>query len=167
MVLAANLLAPNAGLIFWMALSFLALLLILRKYAWGPITTAIQSREDQIRESMERAERALAEAKEVQADNTRARRDAEADAQKLLREAREEVERLRSDEADKTRTQIQQMQDQARIDIEREKDSALDSLRQEVADLAIRAAEKILRENLDADRQKKIVDDFLGEISSN
>jgi len=40
-------------------------------------------------------------------------------------------------------------------------------LRQEVADLAIRAAEKILRENLDADRQKKLVDDFLGDISSN
>ena len=81
--------------------------------------------------------------------------------------SREEAERLRSVEVDKTRAQIQQMQEAAQSEIEREKHSALNSLRQEVADLAISAAEKILRENLDADRQKRIVSDFLKDLPKN
>ncbi len=84
-----------------------------------------------------------------------------------MREAREAADMLRSEEIDKTRAQIQHLQEQAKQEIMREKDSALDSLRQEVADLAINAAEKILNENLDADRQKRIVDDFLKSLPKN
>ena len=166
-VIAANILAPDAGLILWIAVTFAALLFVLRKFAWGPITSALTTRETTIHDSLAQAEKALAEAKQLQADNTKARREAEAQAQTIIREAREESDRLRTEEVDKTRTQIQQLQDSAQAEIEREKDNALNSLRQEVADLAIRAAEKILRENLDADRQKKIVDNFLGDLSKN
>ncbi len=116
---------------------------------------------------MELAERALSEAKEIQADNTRAHREAESSAQRILREARDETERLRVDEIEKTKDQILRMQEMAQQEIEREKDAALDTLRQEVADLAIGAAEKILNENLDTGRQKRIVDDFLGDLSKN
>jgi F-type H+-transporting ATPase subunit b len=166
-VLAANLLAPDAGLIVWVTITFAVLLFLLKKFAWGPITSALATREDTIRESMEQAERALAEAKQLQSDNTKARREAEAQAQSIIREARDESERLRTEEVDKTRDQIHQLQETAKAEIEREKENALNSLRQEVADLAIQAAEAILRENLDADRQKKIVEDFLGDLSKN
>lgn len=166
-VFAASLLSPDAGLIFWIAVTFGLLLVLLRKFAWGPITSALTQREATIAESIAQAEKALAEAKQLQADNTKARREAEAQAQAILREAREEAERLRGEEVDKTRSQIKQMQDSAQAEIEREKQSALDSLRAEVADLAVQAAEKILRANLDADRQKKIVSDFLGDLSKN
>ncbi len=166
-VLAANLLAPDAGLIVWITITFAVLLFLLKKFAWGPITSARATREDTIRESMEQAERALAEAKQLQSDNTKARREAEAQAQSIIREARDESERLRTEEVDKTRDQIHQLQETAQAEIEREKENALNSLRQEVADLAIQAAEAILRENLDADRQKKIVEDFLGDLSKN
>jgi len=166
-VFAANILAPDAGLILWIAITFGLLLILLKKFAWGPITSALSTRETTIHESLAQAEKALAEAKQLQADNTKARRESEAQAQNIIREAREESERVRTEEVDKTRAQIKQLQDSAQAEIEREKDNALNSLRQEVADLAIRAAEKILRENLDADRQKKIVDNFLGDLSKN
>lgn len=166
-VLAADLLAPDAGLIFWIAITFGLLLFLLGKFAWKPITSALSERETTIHESLAQAEKALAEAKQLQADNTKARRDAEAQAQSIIRESREEAERVRTEEVEKTRSQIKQLQDQAQAEIAREKDSALNSLRQEVADLAIRSAEKILRENLDADRQKKIVDNFLGDLTKN
>ncbi|MGA0255822.1 MAG: F0F1 ATP synthase subunit B [Rhodothermales bacterium] len=164
---AASLLAPDLGLIVWIGITFGILLILLRKLAWGPITSALAQREATISESMEQAEKALAEAKQLQADNTKARREAEAQAQAILREAREEAERMRSEEVDKTRAQIQHLQESAQAEIEREKQSALDSLRTEVADLAVQAAEKILRENLDADRQKKIVNDFLSDLPKN
>jgi len=166
-VLAVDLLAPDAGLIVWIGITFLALLILLKKYAWGPITSALTERETTIHESLAQAEKALAEAKQLQADNTKARREAEAQSQSIIREARDEAERVRTEEVDKTRNQIKLLQEQAQVEIEREKDSALYSLRQEVADLAIRSAEKILRENLDAARQKKIVDNFLGDLSKN
>ncbi|WP_456424480.1 F0F1 ATP synthase subunit B [Rhodocaloribacter sp.] len=166
-ILAAGLLSPNVGLIFWITVTFLLLLLLLRRYAWGPIIKALDTRERKIEESMARAEQALAEARKIQADNDRARREAEQEAQRILREAREAAERMRTEEVEKTRAQIRQMQEQAQAEIEREKQSALDALRAEVADLAIRAAEKILHENLDATRQRKIVDAFIDDLPKN
>ncbi|MFB3133574.1 MAG: F0F1 ATP synthase subunit B [Rhodothermales bacterium] len=166
-ILAADLLDPNFGLVIWLAIVFSILLFILKRYAWGPITSALEDRERNIDESIQRAEKALAEAKQLQADNQRARREAEQEAQRLLRAAREEAERLRGEEVQKTREQIQHLRDQAQAEIEREKDSALDALRAEVADLAIQAAEIILQENLDAPRQRRLVANFIDELPKN
>jgi F-type H+-transporting ATPase subunit b len=59
------------------------------------------------------------------------------------------------------------MQEQAQAEIEREKQGALQELRDEVADLAIDAASKILREDIDSQRQRKLVDDFIGDLPTN
>ena len=165
--LALDLLSPNWGLLFWKTIVFGVTFWLLYKYAWGPITKALTEREDTIDSSIQRAERALTEAREVQADNERARREAEQEAQRLLRAAREEADRLRSEEVQKTREAILEMREQAQGEIEREKDSALDALRAEVADLAIRAAEKILQANLDAPSQRRLVENFIDELPKN
>jgi F-type H+-transporting ATPase subunit b len=166
-LVAASLLNPNVGLVIWLSIVFLLLLLVLRRFAWGPITSALEERERTIDESIQRAEKALAEAKQIQADNEKARREAEQDAQRILREARETADRLRSEEVEKTRAQIRQMQEQAQAEIEREKQGALNELRAEVADLAIQAAGKIIRENLDGERQRRLVDNFIDELPKN
>ncbi len=166
-IFAANLLSPNFGLVIWLAIVFSILLVILKRYAWGPITSALEDRERTIDESIQRAEKALTEAKQLQADNERARREAEQEAQRLLRAAREQADHLRNEEVQKTREQIQHLRDQAQAEIEREKDSALDALRAEVADLAIQAAEIILQENLDAPRQRRLVETFIDELPKN
>ncbi|RMH62792.1 MAG: ATP synthase F0 subunit B [Bacteroidetes bacterium] len=166
-VVAAGLLEPYAGLIFWKAIAFGLLLFILYRFAWGPITKALTEREQNIDMSLRKAEEALAEARQIQADNARARREAEQDAQRILREAREAAEKLRTEEIERTRAQIRQMQEQAQAEIEREKQGALQALRAEVADLAIQAAEKILAENLDPARQRRLVDDFINQLPRN
>lgn len=166
-ILAADLLTPNAGLIFWKALVFGLLLFLLYKFAWNPIMAALSEREETIDSSIKRAEHALAEAKKIQQENTRARREAEAEAQRIMREARETADRVRTEEVDKTREQIRKLKEQAEADIEREKQSALDELRDEVAALAIGAAEKILRETLDTGRQRKLVDRFIDDLPTN
>ena len=116
---------------------------------------------------MDRAEKALAEARQIQSDNEKARREAEQEAQRILRDAREASERLRAEELDKTKEQIRQSQELAQAEIEREKQSALDQLRTEVAELAIQAAGKILKENMDGDRQRKLVDQFIDNLPKN
>lgn len=166
-VLAVNLLSPNFGLFFWMSVTFLLLLFVLRKLAWGPITKALVEREERIDTSIKSAEKALAEAKQIQADNAKARREAEQDAQKILREARESAEKLRAEEVENTREKIKGLQEQARVEIQREKESALNQLRTEVADLAIQAAEKILDDTLDQSRQKQLVNTFIDGLGKN
>lgn len=162
-----SLLQPNAGIVVWTAIVFLIVLGLLWKFAWGPITTALEQRETTIDASIRRAEEALAEARKIQSDNERARRESEQEAQRILREARESADQLRQEEVDRTRTQIRRMQEQARAEIEREKQGALEELRTEVADLAIQAAEKILGENMDDQRQRKLVGDFLDRLPRN
>jgi len=166
-VLAQSLVTPSAGLIFWKSLAFLIFLFLLYRFAWGPITEALQEREETIDASIKRAEEALKEAKQMQKANEKARREAEQKAQQILRDARESAEALRNEEVEKTREKIRQMQEQAQAEIEREKQGALKELRDEVADLAIQAAGRILKEDVDGDRQRKLVHDFIDDLPKN
>ena len=161
MVLANSLLTANPGLIVWLLIVFSALLYLLSRYAWGPITQALAEREQNIDASIRRAEAALEESKRLQQDNAQARRAAELEAQRLLREAAEEAEALRATEVQRTREDLAAMRARAKKENARERDQALQTLRSEVADLAILGAEKILQENLDAGRQRALVDRFI------
>lgn len=167
LVIAQSLVEPSLGLIFWKSLAFIAFLYLLYKFGWGPITSALEEREETIEHSINRAEEALAEAKRIQADNQKARREAEREAQRVLREARDSADALREEEVEKTRAKIRQMQEQAQAEIEREKQGALEELREEVAELAIEAAGKILKEDMNRDRQRKLVDDFIDTLPKN
>lgn len=162
-----KLLNPTWGIAIWTTLVFATVAFILAKYAWKPITKALGEREDKIQESMDRAENALAEAKKISSDNEKARREAELEAQKIIGEAREAADKVRSDEVDKTKVAIKQMQMQAQADIEQEKLNAISQLRKEVADLAIQSAEKILTDNMDSDKNRKLIDTFIDGLPKN
>lgn len=167
LTLAAGLLSPNFGLIFWTGLAFTLLLLLMSKFAWKPIISALNERETTIASSMDRAEAALAEAKKLQSDTEAQRRDAERQAQNILREAREDSEKQRAIDVEKTKAEMLRLQEQARSEIEREKVQALTELRSEVATMAISAAEKILKDTLDGDRQRQLVDQFIADLPKN
>ena len=166
-LLAADLLSPNVGLIFWLALAFLALLGLLGKFAWPSIVGGLEERERRIETSLTEADRALAQAKQLQADNDSARRESERQAQTILRDAREEAEALRTADVEKTRAELAEMKEAARAEIEREKRQALAELRAEVASLAVSGAEKILRKEIDAETQSRLVGDFIAELPQN
>lgn len=166
-IVAQSLLEPNAGLIFYKVIVFALLLFVLGKYAWKPIVNALSEREETIDASLRKAEQALEEARQTGAKNEEARREAEENARRVLQDARAAAERVRAEELEKTRARIRQMQEQAQAEIEREKERALEELRDEVAGLAIRTAEQILEETLDADRHRKMVDRFIEELPRN
>ncbi len=166
-LLAQSLVTPSLGLIVWKTIAFLLFLGVLYWLGWEPMTNALQEREEGIESSIARAEEALAEAKEIQKKNKEERRKAEQEAQKILREARESAEELREEEEAKTQRRIQQMKEQAQAEIEREKQAALQELRDEVADLAIQSARKILEDNLDRDRHRELVHDAIKDFPTN
>ena len=165
--LAAGLLSPNVGLAVWVGLSFLILLFLLGRFAWPAILGSLTERESTIEESMTRAERALAEAKRLQADTDAQRQEAGREAQAILRDAREQASQMRDADVEKTKAEIARMQAQAVADIDRQKQQAIAELRSEVASLAITAAEKILTEKIDPAEQSRLVDRFIASAPTN
>lgn len=154
----------NPGLIFWTIVTFLAVLLILRKMAWKPLLHALTSREEQIRTSLLEAEEAHAEAKKLLEENKRQLAQAEAHAQQAMREGREMGERLKAEILEKANAGARSMVEQAKEEIRRERDAALIQLRGEVAELAVAAAGKIIDANLDVNKHRQLVDTVIKDI---
>lgn len=157
----------NPGLIVWTIVSFVILLAILGKYAWKPIINALNEREGKIRSALEQADRARAEAAELLKRNEENMARAEEEHRKMMRESKVMADKVKEEIVGKARDQAQQELQRASEEIQRNMDSARQQLRTEVADLAIKVAEKILDESLDAQKQKKMVDTFLGQLPKN
>jgi F-type H+-transporting ATPase subunit b len=157
----------NPGLTIWTIVSFIILVAILSKYAWKPLVQALTEREDKIRSALEQADHARAEAAELLKKNEESMARAEEDHRKMINESKEMAQKIKEEILGKARQQAQQELQRASEEIQRNVDSARKELRSEVADLAIKVAEKILDESLDAQKQKKIVDTFLGQLPRN
>ena len=162
-----SLLDVNPGLIFWTVITFVLLLLILKKMAWKPILTSLNERENFIKESVERAETAKKEAEELLELNRQNLAKAEEEAQKVIAQGRDYAENLKSQIIEESKKEAKKLITDASLEIERKNVEAFNSLKGEVASIAVQAAEKILRSNLDKDRQEKIVNDFINDLSKN
>ncbi|MEI8032409.1 MAG: F0F1 ATP synthase subunit B [Chlorobiaceae bacterium] len=165
-LLEGSLLSPEPGLIFWTALTFVIVLLILKKVAWGPIISALEAREKGIQSSIDTAHKAKDEAEEILRNNRELLTKADAESDRIIREGKEFADKLRTDINEKAQAEAQKMISSAKDEIEQEKRRALQELRNEVADLAVKGAEKIIRTALDADIQKKIVDSMIQDLST-
>lgn len=165
-LLSGGLLSPNPGLIFWTALTFVIVLLILKQLAWGPIISALEEREKGIQSSIDRAYSAKDEAEAILRKNRDMLAKADLESERIIREGKEYGEKLRQEMAEKAQFEAKKMIASAKDEIEQEKRRALDVLRNEVADLAIMGAEKIIKSSLDADTQKKIVDSMIRDLAS-
>lgn len=158
------LLTPHAGTIAWTIITFLVVFLVLRAKVWGPLLTALDEREQRIRESLEAADRASEEAQAQLAEHEKRLNEAEVEARKIVGEAREAAEKVKDQIVEDARAEAQRTIDQGRNTLDTEKNAALMQLRAEVADLAVGAAGAILDAELDAERNRKIVDDFISRL---
>jgi F-type H+-transporting ATPase subunit b len=154
----------NPGLMVWTVVTFVVLLLVLSKYAWKPLLKSLQEREDNIRDALGQAEKARAEASELVKQNEVNLARAEEEYQKIVREGKAFAEKLKEEIVAKANAQAQRQLQQAKEEIQRDVDAARQQLRTEVADLAVQAAGKILDESLDAQKHRKIVDNFLNQL---
>ncbi len=166
LILEGGLLSPNPGLIFWTFLTFLILLFVLRATAWKPIIGALNEREKSIQEAIDRAEQAKAEAEKILAENKAVLAKAEREADRIIQESKVAAEKLRADITEKAKAESRKMIDDAKAEITVEKQRALIALRDEVADLAIKSAEMIIRHNLNAEIHKNIIANVLSDMPS-
>jgi F-type H+-transporting ATPase subunit b len=158
----------SIGLFFWQTVLFLALLFLLRKYAWKPILNALNDREEGIKNALDSAEKARQEMENLNADNERIIKEARAERDNLLKEAREIKNKMIADAKEEAKTSADAMILQAQQAIENEKKSAMADLKSQMASLTIDIAEKVVKEELsNKDKQLKLVEDMLGDATLN
>lgn len=161
-----GLLSPHGGLMFWTLAIFLVVWFILSRYAFKPITAAVEAREKALEEAIDAAKRDREEAARILAEHRKAIEAARGDAQKLIAEGRAVGEKMRAQLIEETRGQQQEMLERARREIEAEKTRAIAELRREAVDLAIAGAGKVIEKNLDDASNRRIVESFLASIPS-
>ena len=158
----------SVGLFFWQSLLFIALILLLKKFAWGPILTAVEEREDGIKDALEAAEKAKAEMQALNTDNERILAEARIERDALLKEAREIKDGIVSDAKELANTEADKILTNAKDQINNEKMKAMTELKNTVATLSIDIAEKVLRSELtDKKKQEDLVANTLKETELN
>ncbi len=162
------LVTPDIGFVVWTTVSFLLLLLILRLFAWKPILAAIKERERFIEESLSKAELAKEEMAKLNNENealikqTRIERDA------ILKEAKELKDQIVSEARKSAQEEGAKMIEKARIEIQSQKNAAVYELKNQVSELSLQIAEKILRKQFeDQSKQQELVSDLLKDVKLN
>lgn len=165
MILANSLTTPAIGNIIWATLIFGTLLVLLRIYAWKPILGALKTREESIRKSLDEADEARQEMERLHADNKEILKEARKERDVLMIEARDSRDKMIAEAKGQAKSEADRIVEKARIGIEKEKSAAIAEIRDQVAELSVEIAEKILKENLkstaDQDRLiSKLLDDI-------
>lgn len=163
-----ELVKPDFGLVFWMTVSFLIVVFLMRKFAWGPILTMLKERETSIEEALNSAKKAKEEVANMKAENERILQDARNERDKMLKEARDTKDAIINEARTKAQVEGDRMINIARETINNEKMAAITELKNQVATLSIEIAEKVIRQQLSSDdKQKALVQDLLKDVKMN
>ncbi len=163
-VAAAGIANINPGLTLWTGITFIVLLVVLAKFAWGPIVKMLADRERTIREAIEAAKKERAEAERLMAEQKDALLRAQREAAELARRNQAEVEALRAELTAKARKEADDLVASARKQIEEETRKAVAELRAQAVDLAIDAAGRLVKANLDDKAQRKLVEEYIEQL---
>jgi F-type H+-transporting ATPase subunit b len=158
------LITPAFGLIFWTVVTFLALLLLLSRFAWGPILKAMNAREDGIRGDLDNARKEREDAQRLLEDHRGLLNQARRERAEAVDAGRRDAERLKAEILEEARKQREQLMKQAETQIAAGLRQARAEIKGEAADLAIQVAGKLMGKNLDDATQRRLVDDYLADL---
>jgi F-type H+-transporting ATPase subunit b len=162
---APNPLIIDPDLAIFTAVIFAVLLIVLTKFAWKPISEALERREHSIADNIASAERVAADAKLMLADYERKLSGAADEVRAMLEEARRDAEATKQEIVAEARVAAKAEQDRAMREIGTAKDAALKELAERSADLAVELAGKLIRAKLTKDDHAGLVNDALGKFA--
>jgi F-type H+-transporting ATPase subunit b len=161
---AGSLTTINPGLTLWTAITFLVLLGVLYKFAWGPIVKMLDDRARTIHEAIDAAKKERAEAEKMLGEQKESLARATREAAELAKRNQQEVETLRQELTARARKEADELVASARRQIVEEKSKAVSELRGMAADLAIDAASRLVKASLDEKTQRALVEDYLKQL---
>jgi F-type H+-transporting ATPase subunit b len=160
----ADLIDVVPGLMVWTVIAFAITFFVLRRFAFGPIQRLIDQRRDRIREALDEADKARAEARELRELTAKEREQAKADRENLLDETRRQAQTLfqqaRQNADDDLRERLAKNQEE----LEAENRRVQEQIRRDVVELTLLAAEKVTGKTLDADDQRRLIDETIDEL---
>ena len=154
----------NPGLTLWAAITFLVLLVVLSKFAWGPIVKMLDERARTIHEALEQAKKERTEAEKLLTEQKAAFAQAQREAADLAKRNQQEVEVLRQELTAKAKKEAEELVASARRQIGEEKSKAIAELKSYVVELAIEAAGRLVKANLDDKAQRQLVQEYLEQL---
>ncbi len=163
-----ELLTPGLGLMIWNLLAFLILLLILRKFAWKPILGSLKTRENNIADSLATAERVKAEMAQLKSENEALLAKAREERGQMLKEARDTKDRIINEAKEQAKVEANKIITDAQAAIQQQKMAALTDVKNQVGNLVIEVAEKVLRRELgDKAQQETFIKKLADEVKLN
>jgi F-type H+-transporting ATPase subunit b len=139
---------PDPGLMIWSAIAFFILLFILGKFAWKPIMKAIAEREQGINDAIATAEKVKAEMAQLQSDNEKLLAQAREERTTILKEAKDIKDKMINDAKEQAKTEAAKIMAETQQAIENQKMAAVIDLKNQVGNLVVEVAEKVLRREL-------------------
>lgn len=159
-----KLLSPDSGLLIWTVVTFLCLVFILKKVAWGPLLHAIEEREARLKAEREAAEAARASAEKIKAELEAQLSGAQAKARELVAQATKDSEALKASLKASAESDAQKIREKTMSELAEEKDRLVRELRKEVAGLSVMAAERLIRKSVDEGVQKTVLEGFYKDL---
>ena len=145
------------------ALNFVLFLVLMYTFAFKPISGMLSQRRERIEQGLKDAEQARADRANAEQERLATVAEARREANDILARAQKVAQETRDADIAATREELERLRARATEEIEAEKARALSELRGEVADLALAAAGKVVRETMTGDRQRRLVEEFLAE----
>ncbi len=157
---------PDPGLFIWTIGTFLVLLTLLAKFAWGPLLAALESRQALIRKSLDDAAQAKSDLERLNVEAAAIIQKARLDADGIIAQSRADGDRLREELRQKARAEADHIVNNAERQIQLETSRALEQLRHEAVDLSVMIASKILQRNVSKADNERLIDDAIKQVEA-
>jgi len=156
------------GLFFWQFIILLIVIFILGKFAWKPIVNALEEREQNIEDALNKAELARQEMARLSSQNEELMKQAREERDQILKEAKTLKDSIVNEAKTQAQTEGAKLIEKARIEIENQKKAALAELKGQVSVLSLDIAERVLRSQLDDKaKQQELVNNLLKDVELN
>jgi F-type H+-transporting ATPase subunit b len=166
-VKAKNPILPEGKEILWAAIAFVIVFALLAWKAWPAIKSALEARQEKIREDLAKAEQARMEAETSLEEYKVQLAEARKDASTIIEEARVQADQVRQDLLAKAETDAAELRARAAEDIRLASERAMSDVQSRVAELSIELAEKVVERNLDRDTQIALIESYINQVGSN
>jgi F-type H+-transporting ATPase subunit b len=164
-MLASNaLIQVTPGLMIWTIVAFFITFFVLKRYAFGPIQNMIDERRAQIARSIEEADHARDEARNLLEEHRKLMQEARGEAEQIIAEARKTRESMETRMREETENERQRRLEETRREIATETARALEQIRAEVADLTLEATSIVVGRKLDSDRDRELISEAIGSL---
>lgn len=153
----------NWGDIIYQLAMFVVLMLLLKKFAWGPLMGIMKQREEHVANEIDAAEKSRKEAAKLLDEQRSMLKQAREEAQSLIESARKQGDLQREEIISAARAEGERMKEGAKLEIEQQKEKAVAAIREQVAHLSVLVASKVIEKELNAEDQDKLINDYIQE----